>query len=272
MNCAGNATYTATYTSAYINYTVVFKNWDGTVLSTKTYHYGDKVSAPANPTRPNDSGFEYTFAGWDQAVVNCGGNAVYTATYSSKSIVPSTITSNKHTVSGGTISKIGVGTTVSTLLGDLGEGSYVKVYQGEQEVAKDALIGTGMTVKIMDGNTVKATAVVVVTGDTNGDGKLTVTDMLSSKAHLLKKSDLQGAAGQAADTNGDGTISITDFIQMKAHVLGKSVVEPKSTVAVVQTSAISEEPKAEDAPAVTMVLNDSQVDAIVPEKKIMAYV
>ena len=230
VDCAGNATYTATYTSTYIDYTVVFKNWNGTVISTKTYHYGDTVTAPSVPTRPNDSQYSYTFTGWDKAVVNCAGNATYTAVYSAKSLIPSTITSSKHTVSGGIISKIGIGTKAETLLGNLGEGRYASIYQGNTAVAKSALIGTGMTVKIMDGNTVKATATIVVTGDTNGDGKITITDMLAAKAHILKKSALNGAYSKAADTNGDGSISITDFIQLKAHILGKSKVEPKSVV------------------------------------------
>ena len=267
VNCAGDATYKATYTSTYIDYIVVFQNWDGTELSKKTYHYGEKVTVPPAPTRPNDSKYSYTFTGWNPAVVKCAGNAIYTAVYSAKSLVPSTITSSQHTVSGGTISKIGIGTTAGTLLGNLAEGSYAKVYQGNQEVAKSALIGTGMTVKIMDGNTVKAMATIVVTGDTNGDGKLSITDMLAAKAHLLKKSSLSGASGQAADTNGDGGVSITDFIQMKAHILGKSKVEPKSTVTVVQTSAVSGTPEAEQTPVVATLLGYIQPDAFLPEKK-----
>ena len=62
-------------------------------------------------------------------------------------------------------------------------------------------------------------------GDTNGDGKATVTDMLAIKAHLLGKSKLTGDAATAADTNGSGSITITDFLQVKAHILGKSTLK-----------------------------------------------
>lgn len=81
VNCAGDATYTATYTPNYIDYTVIFKNYNGVVLSTKTYHYGDGVVAPSTPTKPSDNTYTYTFAGWDKTVVNCAGNTTYTATY-----------------------------------------------------------------------------------------------------------------------------------------------------------------------------------------------
>ena len=47
------------------------------------------------------------------------------------------------------------------------------------EVSGSTIVGTGMVVKLLDGNTVKATATIIVTGDTNGDGKTTITDMLA---------------------------------------------------------------------------------------------
>lgn len=277
VDCSGNATYTALYKSAYRSYTVTFKNWDGTVLSTKTYHYGDTILAPSVPKRPNDSKYSYTYVGWDGVVDKCTGNATYTAVFTAQSLVPTTVTSTKHTVSGGTISKIGVGTTVSTLLGNLNERDYAKVYQGNNVVSGSALIGTGMEVKIMDGRTVKATATVVVTGDTNGDGKLTITDMLAAKAHVLKKNTLQGASSQAADTNGDGGISITDFIQMKAHILGKSTVEPKSavttvSVGVVLSGAVACAAEAQPVPQAETetVSAPAPVDVILPDKKLFA--
>ena len=81
VDCVGDATYTATYTETYVEYTVIFKNADGAVLSTETYHYGDKVTVPADPTKAQDTTYTYTFAGWDREVVDCAGDAIYTATY-----------------------------------------------------------------------------------------------------------------------------------------------------------------------------------------------
>ena len=81
--CAGNVTYTATYTPVYIEYTVIFQNYDGTELSKTTYHYGDEVTAPDTPSKPADNTYTYDFAGWDKEVVACAGDATYTATYDS---------------------------------------------------------------------------------------------------------------------------------------------------------------------------------------------
>ena len=150
----------------------------------------------------------------------------FTVTVQSR--VPSSITSSAYSVGGGFMGKIGAGTTVTQLLNGINEKAYCKVYQGNAEVSGKTLAGTGMEVRLLDGSTVKAKVTVVVTGDTNGDGNITITDMLAVKSHLLKKSTLSGAAGKAADTSGDKAISITDFIQIKAHILGKDKVQARA--------------------------------------------
>ena len=66
--------------------TVVFKDWDGTVLSSESYHYGDQVTAPADPVRPSDGTYLYTFSGWTPAVTACTGDATYTATYTATGV------------------------------------------------------------------------------------------------------------------------------------------------------------------------------------------
>lgn len=86
VNCNGDAVYTATYSTTLINYTVTFTDWDGTVISSATYHYGDSVTAPANPSRPADSEYIYTFAGWTPAVTACQGSQTYTAVYTFKAV------------------------------------------------------------------------------------------------------------------------------------------------------------------------------------------
>lgn len=84
--CTADTVYTATYTPNKINYTVEFRDWDGTVISSAAYNYGDTVTVPANPTRASDGAYSYTFAGWDKTVTTCTGSAVYTATYTTTTL------------------------------------------------------------------------------------------------------------------------------------------------------------------------------------------
>jgi hypothetical protein len=78
----GDVAFTASYTPTYIEYTVTFSDYNGTVISQASYHYGDEVVAPVDPARQKDDVYEYAFSGWDIEVTTCLGNTVYTATYS----------------------------------------------------------------------------------------------------------------------------------------------------------------------------------------------
>jgi uncharacterized repeat protein (TIGR02543 family) len=73
-NITGDLTVTAQYG---INiYTVEFKDWDGTVLSTQKIEHGTSASAPETPTRES-----YTFKGWDTNFSIITDNLTVTAQY-----------------------------------------------------------------------------------------------------------------------------------------------------------------------------------------------
>lgn len=84
VKCTGDATYTATYSKAYINYTVTFLNDDNSVLSTGWYHYGEEVAEPLSPSKDSDGVYDYVFAGWDKPVGNCTGNTTYVAKFNAE--------------------------------------------------------------------------------------------------------------------------------------------------------------------------------------------
>lgn len=63
------------------SYTVTFKNYDDTVISTQTVTGGGSATAPANPTRNHDASYHYVFAGWDKSFSNITADTVIKATY-----------------------------------------------------------------------------------------------------------------------------------------------------------------------------------------------
>jgi LPXTG-motif cell wall-anchored protein len=74
---AGGAALTAQWT---INqYTVIFRNWDNSILSTQTIPYGGSATPPAVPARTG-----YTFVRWNNSVVNITGDVIALAEYTAE--------------------------------------------------------------------------------------------------------------------------------------------------------------------------------------------
>lgn len=77
-----SVTYTAVYTKTYREYTVTFTDDTGKTLASKSYHYGDTLSAPSVPNKDQDNYYTYAFSGWDNGYTGiCNGAATYKATY-----------------------------------------------------------------------------------------------------------------------------------------------------------------------------------------------
>ncbi|MBQ7117654.1 MAG: hypothetical protein IJN88_05530, partial [Clostridia bacterium] len=79
----GAVTYTAVYTETVNEYTVTWKNEDGTVLETdENVPYGTMPEYNGTvPTKDADAQYTYTFNTWDTAVSEVKGDITYTATY-----------------------------------------------------------------------------------------------------------------------------------------------------------------------------------------------
>lgn len=84
----GTNTLTVTYDGMTVKFditivkaTVTFKNYDGTVLSSAQYAYGETVTEPNAPTKTDNSGIFYRFVGWDKTVTPCSGDITYIAVF-----------------------------------------------------------------------------------------------------------------------------------------------------------------------------------------------
>lgn len=79
-------------------FTVIFKDYDGTVISEAQYNLGDKVVVPENPERAATDEVKYIFAGWEngtdgekyykETVPKATEDVTYTATYGEQDADP----------------------------------------------------------------------------------------------------------------------------------------------------------------------------------------
>ena len=57
-------------------------------------------------------------------------------------------------------------------------------------------------------------------GDVNGDGKVTLVDLVAVKRHILKIETLKNKKKEAADVDANDQITLTDYAKIKRHILG----------------------------------------------------
>lgn len=78
-------------------------------------------------------------------------------------------------------------------------------------LGENDILATGMTIKV--GETLEYT--LVVTGDLDGDGEISVNDLAQVKLHLIDYEKLTGIRFKAGDLDNDAEITINDAAQIK---------------------------------------------------------
>jgi hypothetical protein len=167
-----------------------------TIIKTKNTDNNDNTE-PSDSTNPSNQGVTY------KSITNILKDSGYT--YSNKNI-----TSIKYNVK------------ASTILNNLTKNGASKVVIKNKDnkiITDSALIGTGSTVEITSGN-ITETYTFIIKGDTSGDGKITMLDLLQVLKHIKGDKKLSGVYFTAADTSKDSKITMLDLLQILKHIKG----------------------------------------------------
>ena len=81
-------------------------------------------------------------------------------------------------------------------------------------------LGTGMTLTLTVNGALKDSLKLVVDGDANGDGAISVADYTTARLDILGIKALADEYRAAADINADGQITITDYTLIRLDILG----------------------------------------------------
>lgn len=112
-------------------------------------------------------------------------------------------------------------TSLANLINKQGPDAVIKITDSSNK-NKTSTLATGDKINIKVGNDEKSYT-IVIKGDNNGDGKVTILDLLRVQKHILKSSTLTGAYKEACDTNYDDDITILDLLRVQKHIL-KAIV------------------------------------------------
>lgn len=118
-------------------------------------------------------------------------------------------------------------TEVSDFITGLGlSGGTARVYGTDQKQLTSGNVGTGCTVRIYNNEGVETSAhTVVIYGDNNGDGTISILDLVRIQKHLLGTAQHTGEVLEACDVNRDGEVTILDLVKEQKHLLGTGEIK-----------------------------------------------
>ncbi len=109
--------------------------------------------------------------------------------------------------------------TVKNTIESISGANSVIIKDSNDNVVTDGLIGTGFKVTVSNKEK-SETLVVLIKGDTSGDGKINALDLLQVQKNILKTYTLNNEYFHAGDTSGDGKINALDLLQIQKNILG----------------------------------------------------
>lgn len=127
----------------------------------------------------------------------------------------------------GVISKIKVGDDASNIIANIKNRfptATVSMKDKDGKAKTNGIIGTNDKVSITNNNQSKEYSVVIY-GDTDGNGKIDIIDLLKVQKNIKKASMLSGNYVTAADTNKDGTVDISDLLKVQKQIKGVATIE-----------------------------------------------
>ncbi len=157
------------------------------------------------------------------------GTATITATADGQSdtctvtVIHATIQSSKYTIDrgAGLLKGVADGTTVAMLRSNLNnDGSLLSVYNANGQEITGGFVGTGMTVRYSVGGVQKDSLSILVLGDTNGDGAISVSDYVLVRLDILGLKKLNGTQAVAGDVDKNGRMDVLDYTLIRLDILG----------------------------------------------------
>lgn len=155
-------------------------------------------------------------------VVQGDQETVYTVALLAQSTEKITSKVYGHEISDGMIKTVVISTSANELKDQLdNDNSKLKIYlsDGTTEYT-GSKIGTGMIVKLFVRGVVVDQKVIIVKGDTDGNGEINAIDALKVVNHIIGTELLSGCYLVASETTNDTIINAIDALRIVNHIIG----------------------------------------------------
>lgn len=158
------------------------------------------------------------------------GNVVtYKVTVRKEADPASTITSVEygHTITNGYIKTVALATTGLEMKNQLdNENEYLEIWTADEsrQVEDSEKLATGMIVKLIIDGEEKDRKLIVIKGDTNGDGEVDLFDAVEILNHYLERDFLTDSYLEAAYANDDANVDLFDAVRILNHYLERDLL------------------------------------------------
>lgn len=125
------------------------------------------------------------------------------------------------------ITGISLGTDISvikTKILNVKNNAEVTLLSSNGSVKNNGIIATGDKVKVKVPKEEK-TYEIVIYGDVNGDGKISASDYVKIKNHIMDVAYLTNVYKVASDVNKDSKTSASDYVKIKNHIMNTGTIE-----------------------------------------------
>lgn len=112
---------------------------------------------------------------------------------------------------------------INKLIADVNPNAVSIVKDLKGNIVSSGDIGTGYIWNLTVGNETYEEA-IVIPGDNDGDGEITILDLLRIQKYLLKAITFTDAQIEASDINGDGVVDVLDLLLVQKHLLGEKLI------------------------------------------------
>ena len=200
-------------------YQIQFDTDGGTPVDTQTKEYLSVVDKPENPTKTG-----YTFVEWQLNGEPYDFETKVTDHMTLKAvwkIAPLDIEESSGYKVNGKYIELPFGIVSSNLSLGLSDIYNIKVYSVKGEVKQSEKIATGDKVQISLDDTLVAEYIVIVKGDTTGDGNISIVDVGKLYQYLKNKITMDECYVLAGDVVMDEEIRITDVGKLYQFIKGK---------------------------------------------------
>jgi hypothetical protein len=95
---------------------------------------------------------------------------------------------------------------------------------GTKDLVETDKIGTGTIVNVLKDGVLSNSYSMVVYGDVNGDGDITLNDLSSMKEHINGKTLIADPYAPAGDLYNEGSITLNDLVGVMAYISEAGII------------------------------------------------